>query len=101
MRIPVARFILKDPKAEKPTLIFLVLRFRNKKMVYSTGESIHPDYWNPEDQEATHVRKYPEHGDINFNIDVLGKRAVKIFRDMVIDEILPTCIFLPITDTDS
>ncbi len=41
-------FFLKNPKAEKKTLILLTCYFKKeeKKFVYSTGESILPDHWN-------------------------------------------------------
>jgi integrase len=39
-------FKLKDPKAEKPTLIYLILYYNKQRFVYSTGEFMHPELWN-------------------------------------------------------
>jgi len=41
-------FILKDPSAEAPTLIYLTHYFNGKRLKISTGEKIHPKAWNQE-----------------------------------------------------
>jgi len=46
------KFQLRSPAATSPTLIFLVYRFGDRKFVYSTGESIHPDQWDNAAQRA-------------------------------------------------
>ncbi|OQX73741.1 MAG: hypothetical protein B6D64_13505 [Bacteroidetes bacterium 4484_276] len=46
------KFQLKKPKSETETLILLVYRFRNDKLVYSTGEKILPSNWDMETQRA-------------------------------------------------
>jgi integrase len=43
-------FVLKDPKSEKETLIYLLYRFQNKRLKYSTTKKIHPQEWNAETQ---------------------------------------------------
>lgn len=43
-------FVLKDPKANKETLIYLLYRFQNKRLKYSTTKKIHPKEWNAETQ---------------------------------------------------
>lgn len=45
-------FQLRKPTATTETLILLVYRFGANKLVYSTGESIHPEHWNNETQRA-------------------------------------------------
>ncbi len=48
-----ARFILKDPKSEKETLVFLTYRIsKHARLKYSTGEKVHPSHWNQRDQRA-------------------------------------------------
>jgi integrase len=48
-----ARFILKDSKSEKETLIFLTFRIsKHARLKYSTGEKVHPLHWNQRDQRA-------------------------------------------------
>lgn len=46
------KFSLKKPAATSPTLISIVYRFGFEKFVYSTGESIHPDFWDKASQRA-------------------------------------------------
>jgi len=48
-------FNLKEPKSNRPTLIYLRAYFKNegKYLKYSTGETIHPKHWNNEN-------KFPE-----------------------------------------
>ncbi len=40
------KFLLREPKATGRTLIFLIYRTGNKRLKYSTGESIEPKYWD-------------------------------------------------------
>ncbi|MEM6395894.1 MAG: phage integrase SAM-like domain-containing protein [Bacteroidota bacterium] len=49
-KIPKPRFNLKSPKKKSETLIFLVYRYRGKKLLYSTGQTIHPDEWDIAEQ---------------------------------------------------
>src|SRR5690606_453874 len=46
-------FYLKEPKSEKETLILFSCYFKkeNKKFVYSTGETIRPIHWDPENKK--------------------------------------------------
>jgi integrase len=46
------KFQLRAPAATTPTLILLVYRFGDSKLVYSTGESIHPTQWDKATQRA-------------------------------------------------
>lgn len=45
-------FKLKEPKADKETLILFSCHFKNqdKKFIYSTGEKIHPKNWDTENK---------------------------------------------------
>ncbi len=45
-KIPKPRLNLKFPKAKKETLIFLVFRYRGKRLLYSTSLNIHPKDWD-------------------------------------------------------
>ncbi len=46
------RFLLKDPRADRPTLISLVYRYDNQRFVYSTGQFIEPCQWSTDSQRA-------------------------------------------------
>ena len=45
-------FNLREPKADKPTNIYLVCRINNKQVKLSTGVKIYPEQWNIKKQEA-------------------------------------------------
>jgi integrase len=47
MNLPEVKFILKDPGSPDPTPIFMVARYNNRRLVYSIGMKILPDYWDP------------------------------------------------------
>ena len=46
------KFLLKDPRADRPTLISLVYRYANTRFVYSTGLTIDPYQWDTDRQRA-------------------------------------------------
>jgi integrase len=45
-KLPTAKYNLRLPKAKSETLISLIFRYNGKRLVYSTGYSIHPEDWN-------------------------------------------------------
>ncbi len=51
------KFLLKEPKSTQPTLISMVLRFHNQRLVYSTGKSILPADWNAAEGRARIAKK--------------------------------------------
>jgi transcription termination factor Rho len=40
MNIPQPRFLLRNPKDKRPTLISCHIRFNNDRIIFSTGEKI-------------------------------------------------------------
>ena len=46
------KFLLKDPRADRPTLISLFYRYDNNRFVYSIGLTIEPYQWDAEHQRA-------------------------------------------------
>ncbi|RIV27383.1 integrase [Fibrisoma montanum] len=46
------KFLLKDPRADRPTLISIVYRYDNQRFVYSTGLTIDPYQWDADKQRA-------------------------------------------------
>lgn len=53
MKIPEIRFLLKERNSKNATLIYMVARYENIKLVYSTGLKILPDLWDFETQRPT------------------------------------------------
>ena len=50
------KFLLKDPRADRPTLISLVYRYANTRFVYSTGLTIDPYQWDA-DRQCAHMNQ--------------------------------------------
>lgn len=51
-RTAVARFVLKEPTSDKPTPIYLLYRYQNDRLKYSTGQTITPALWDANQQYA-------------------------------------------------
>lgn len=90
MKISEPKFLLKDPKSDKETLISLFVRFNGERVVYSTGESIHPNKWDFENQRAKSTKKDLASADINDWLDKIEKEVKHIFRTLKYDGIQPT-----------
>ena len=90
MKIPEPKFVLKNPKDDKPTLISFVMRFNNQRVFISTGEVIHPNSWDDIKQRAKNTIRAPQNGDINLWLDKFYSEGKNVFRSMVLDGISPT-----------
>lgn len=53
MKLPEVKFLLKNRGDTKTTLINMVARYQNQKLVYSTGTKILPSLWDFENQRPT------------------------------------------------
>jgi integrase len=83
-------FYLKEPKSENETLIFLVFRFNNQQLKYSTNEKINPDYWNPVNQRARETKKFSEYPEFNTRIANIETSVKNAYRKLLNDGIEPT-----------
>ncbi len=63
-------FYLRDPLSETETLIYLTLSFEGRKYKFSTKESLHPKFWNKQEQKAR--KSLTGYEEIN---DSLSKKA--------------------------
>lgn len=90
MKIPQPRFLLKDPKSNIKTAIYCHIRFNRERIIYSTGDKIHPDQWDPGRQRAINSKKYPENSEINLWLDKIDTEIKSIFRSFNIEKITPT-----------
>ncbi len=83
--MPEAKFVLKEPKATESSLIYLFLNFNYHRLKYSTGEKIHPKFWNPKAQRAKEVKTNKEHSGLNTRLDNI-ETAVKVaYRNLLND----------------
>lgn len=90
MKISEPKFLLKDPKSDKETLISLFVRFNGERVVYSTGESIHPNKWDFDNQRVKGSKKDLAAADINDWLNKIEKEVEHIFRTLKYDGIQPT-----------
>jgi integrase len=63
--MPEAKFVLKDPKADKETLVYLIFRFNNERLKYSTGEKIDPKFWSATKQRAKEIKDFKTYPEFN------------------------------------
>lgn len=83
------KFYLKEPTSENETLIFLVFRFNNQQLKYSTNEKINPDYWNPVNQRARETKKFPEYPEFNTRLTNIEIAVKNVYRKLLNDGIEP------------
>lgn len=90
MNIPQPRFLLREPKSTKPTLINCHLRFNNERIVFSTGERINQAEWDSAKQRAINSKKYPHNSELNIWLDKIEMEVKTIFRTYNLDNLSPT-----------
>lgn len=90
--MPSSTFVLKEPTSKEPTLVYLIFRFNNVRLKYSTGQKIAPKYWNPrkDKQRAKETRLFSGYNEFNTLLDNLEKEAHNHYRKLLNDKIAPT-----------
>jgi integrase len=83
-------FVLKEPNSKEETLVYLLFRFNNKRLKFSTSEKILPKFWNPEKQRAKETRLFPDHPEFNSRLDNCESAIRTVYRKLVNDKIVPT-----------
>lgn len=80
------KFVLKEPKSKKETLIYLMFTFNNQRLKYSTGELIHPNYWNKTSKRAKETKEFNEYPEFNARLDNLESEIKNVYRKMINDK---------------
>jgi integrase len=88
--MPEAKFVLKEPKSEQPTLVYMFLRFNGQTLKFSTGQKIHPSFWNDEKQRAKETRKFYGYEEFNSLLKNLANEVQTCFRKFLNDGVEPT-----------
>jgi integrase len=78
--MPEAKFILKEPKSDKETLVYLQYHFDYKKLKWSTGEKIHPKNWNVDKQRAKSIKTFIEHPEFNTRLNNIETGVNNAYR---------------------
>lgn len=93
-------FFLREPKATNPTLIFLIYKLpKGNNFKYSTGESIHPDFWDKTEQRAkTNLKgnkiQLEANKSINLQLDRYNLKMVEILGSLQTAKMEPTIEYL-------
>jgi integrase len=82
--------VLKEPKATTETPIFLLFRFNNQRLKYSTGQKIHPRFWNEDKQKAKETRAMPGYAELNTLLKSHVDVSHDIYRILINDKQIPT-----------
>lgn len=88
--MPEAKFVLKEPTITDPTLVYLFLRFNGQQLKYSTGQKIHPKFWNEDKQLAKETKLFVGYEDFNALIKKMGSCAEEYHRTLLSNGIKPT-----------
>ncbi|HEX8515179.1 MAG TPA: site-specific integrase [Bacteroidia bacterium] len=83
-------FNLKKQNSDGLSLILLIMRWDNRKLVFSTRECIDPKYWGHDKtkkgyQRVIETRQYPEYPEFNARLDHLEASAKTVFRQFLND----------------
>jgi len=90
MVVPEPRFYLKNPKSTEPTLISLQAKFNGERVFMSTGDKVNPSEWDFIKQRAMVSKKNPGNSEINMWLDKIAAEFKALFRNLLIDGIVPT-----------
>lgn len=82
--------VLKEPNANNETLIYLIVRLGNRRLKYSTGQKIHPKYWNGNKQRAKEQRQFPFYSEFNSLLSNYENCALNSYRRLINDREVPS-----------
>ena len=88
-KLPKPRFNLKAPKADSETLIFLVFRYKGRRLQYSTGLNIHPEDWDSRAQRPFARERRDDLFIIKRKLDDLATYCMDVFLETEYGQISP------------
>ena len=83
--MPEAKFVLKEPSATEKTLVYLFYNYSNQRLKYSTGERIHPKFWNKTKQRVKEVAQFPEYPEFNQRLKNIETAVNTCYRRLLND----------------
>jgi integrase len=83
-------FVLKEPASKEETLVYMLFRFNNKRLKFSTSEKILPKFWNAEKQRAKETKQFLDYPEFNARLDNCESAIKRVYRRLVNDKIVPT-----------
>lgn len=88
--MPEAKFVLKEPKAKDKTLVYLFYNFNKQRLKFSTGEKIHPKFWNEDKQKARETSQFIEYPEFNQRLKNIETAINNCYRRLLNDKKLIT-----------
>lgn len=76
-----ARFNLRNSNGKAPQPIYLYFRFQNTRLVYGTGVSVKPKYWDSKSQRVRNSTEVPERHEINDYLNDLATAVERIYLE--------------------
>lgn len=74
-------FNLKEPRSTDDTLVFLVFRYGNNRVKFSTNERINPKYWNKDTHRARETKQFSGYSNFNHRLETIEDTAKDVFRE--------------------
>jgi integrase len=84
------KFNLFDKNAESETYIFLIFRYNNTRLKYSTGQKITPKFWNFERQRVKETIKFPDYPEFNSFLNDIENEVQRIYRSYSLKSQIPS-----------
>lgn len=73
-------FNLRDAKSDTPTPVNCVIRYDNNKLVFPTGISVPPKFWDKDKQKVKQTTSFPNGSQLNERLTSLETLVQKEFR---------------------
>ena len=86
----ITKFFLKEPSSLDETMVYLFFAYNNQRLKYSTGEKLHPKFWNDKKQRAKETKSFPSHTTLNVTLDNLAINVKGTHGDLVNSNKAPT-----------
>jgi len=75
-----ANFYLKSGSNTPEKLIYLFFSYHGKRLKYSTGQKVAPEYWNSDKQRVKETKRFPQYREFNAFLQNLENEAFNIYR---------------------
>jgi integrase len=76
---PEVRFNLHNLHAPE-TWIMMYFHYKGKRLKYSAGEKVRPQFWDMDSQRTKPNKRHPEYTDVNLRLDELKRLTVETYR---------------------
>ena len=83
--MPNVKFLLKDPKSNNKTLVYMIFRFNNQRFKYSFDEKINPKFWNFEKQRVKETKQFVEYPEFNARLNNYETSINNVYRKLLND----------------